>query len=167
MIFTELVKDFFTNPAMVVPMCAWFIAQLLKVIIKLLVDHKFSLERMFGDGGMPSGHSATVMSLCVISGWSAGLGSVLFAISAILAIVVMHDASGVRREAGKQASVILDILASLGKVNDVIFERDSVSRQQKLKTMVGHTPLQVFFGAILGLVFAIVYIWIAGIPYGA
>ena len=61
----------------------------------------------------------------------------------------------------------MDILASLGKVNDVIFERDSVARQQKLKTMVGHTPLQVFFGAILGVAFASVYILIAGLPYGA
>ena len=162
MIFTELVKDFFTNPAMVVPMCAWFIAQLLKVIIKLLVDHKFSFERMFGDGGMPSGHSATVMSLCVISGWSAGLGSVLFAISAILAIVVMHDASGVRREAGKQANTIKQLAEIM---NGMFLEKDEKIRTEKLKEFVGHTPLQVVFGALLGATVSIIAIIIFKIPY--
>lgn len=162
MIFTELVKDFFTNPAMVVPICAWFIAQLLKVIIKLLVDHKFSFERMFGDGGMPSGHSATVMSLCVISGWSAGLGSVLFAISAILAIVVMHDASGVRREAGKQANTIKQLAEIM---NGMFLGKDEKIRTEKLKEFVGHTPMQVVFGALLGATVSIIAIIIFKIPY--
>ena len=116
---------------------------------------------------MPSGHSATVACTAAMVGYTCGFASPAFGIAFILAIIVMHDASGVRREAGKQASVILDIIESLSTVNDVIFERDSAARQQKLKTMVGHTPLQVFFGAILGIVFSFVYIWIAGIPYGA
>ena len=116
---------------------------------------------------MPSGHSATVVCTATMVGYTCGFASAAFGVAFILAIIVMHDATGVRREAGKQASAILDILASLATVNDVIFERDSITRHQKLKTMVGHTPLQVFFGAILGLVFAAAYIWIAGIPYGA
>lgn len=162
MLFKELVTDFFSNPAIVVPICAWFIAQMLKVIIKLLVDHKFSVERMFGDGGMPSGHSATVMSLCVICGWSAGLNSIIFAISAILAIIVMHDASGVRRETGKQANTIKQ-LAEL--MNGMFLEKDEKIRTEKLKEFVGHTPMQVFFGALLGALVSVIAIVIFKIPY--
>ena len=162
MLFLELVKDFFTNPVMIIPICAWFIAQLLKVTIKLLVDKKFSLERMFGDGGMPSGHSATVMSLCVIIGWSAGLGSILFAISAVLAIIVMHDASGVRREAGKQANTIKQLAEIM---NGMFLGKDEKIRTEKLKEFVGHTPMQVFFGALLGAFVSIIAIIIFKIPY--
>ena len=160
----ELVKDFFTNPVMIIPICAWFTAQLLKVLIKLLVDRKLSLERMFGDGGMPSGHSATVMSLTVIVGWSSGLGSILFALSAVLAIIVMHDASGVRHEAGKQAMTIKQ-LAEI--INGMFLDKDEEIRTEKLKEFIGHTPMQVFFGAMLGAIVSIVAILIFKIPYAA
>lgn len=160
--FVKLVVDFFTNPLILVPISAWFIAQVLKVIIKFLVDHEFSLERLFGDGGMPSGHSATVTSLMVMCGWCCGLGSVPFAISAILAVVVMHDATGVRREAGKQATSIKQ-LAEI--INGMFLEKDEAIRTEKLKEFVGHTPLQVFFGAFLGIIVAIVALLISGTEY--
>lgn len=160
--FLDLIKDFLTNPVIIVPILAWLIAQVLKVIIKLLVDHTFSIERLFGDGGMPSGHSATVTSLMVMCGWCCGLGSVPFAIAAVLAVVVMHDATGVRREAGKQATSIKQI-ADI--INGMFLEKDEAVRTEKLKEFIGHTPIQVFFGSILGVIVAIVAILIVGMQY--
>ena len=162
-----LFLDLITNPVILAATGSWMVTQIMKFFIAWIAEGKPDFHRLYGDGGMPSGHSATVVCTATMVGYIYGFGSAAFGIAFMLAIIVMHDATGVRREAGKQASVIIDILASLGKLNDVIFERDSVSRQQKLKTMVGHTPLQVFFGAILGFAFSIVYILIAGIPYGA
>lgn len=160
--FSELVKDFFTNPVMIVPVIAWFTAQLFKVIIKLLVDHEFSIERLFGDGGMPSGHSATVSSLAVMCGWNFGLHSGIFAVSAVFAIIVMHDATGVRRETGKQALTIKQ-LAEI--VNGMFLGKDEEIRTEKLKEFVGHTPMQVFFGSLLGIIVAVVAAVILKIPY--
>lgn len=160
--FFDLVKDFFTNPVILVPIGAWLIAQVLKVIIKLLVDHELSFERLFGDGGMPSGHSATVTSLMVMCGRCCGFGSVNFAISAILAVVVMHDATGVRRETGKQATSIKQI-ADI--INGMFLEKDEAVRTEKLKEFVGHTPVQVFFGSLLGVIVAICAILISGLGY--
>lgn len=162
MLFMDLVEDFFTNPVIIVPVIAWFSAQFLKFIITLLVEKKISIERMFGDGGMPSGHSATVTSLMVMTGWSAGLGSIMFAISAILAIIVMHDASGVRRETGKQAMTIKQ-LAEI--VNGMFVGKDQEVRTEKLKEFVGHTPMQVAFGSVLGALVAILSIIILKTPY--
>ena len=160
--FFDLVLDFLKNPVMIVPIFAWMIAQVLKVIIKLLVDHEFSFERLFGDGGMPSGHSATVTSLMIMCGWCCGFGSVNFAISAVLAVVVMHDATGVRRETGKQATSIKQI-ADI--INGMFLEKDEALRTEKLKEFVGHTPVQVFFGSLLGIIVAILTILISGIEY--
>ena len=95
-------------------------------------------------------------------GISSGFDSPVFGLAVMFAIVVMHDALGVRRETGKQAVVLLDIFSTLG---DALFEGDSIRRREKLKTMVGHTPMQVFFGAIVGLIVAILFIWIFGITY--
>ena len=104
--------DFLTNKCLIVPIAAWLISQILKIIINALVHKEFRIERLWGDGGMPSGHSATVCSLAVMCGFTYGFGSGIFAIAAILATIVMNDAVGVRREAGKQA-VTLKQLAEL------------------------------------------------------
>ena len=145
--------DAFTNPILLVPIFSWLTAQLLKVFINLLVTKRFSIHRLLGDGGMPSGHSATVVSLACMCGLVAegGFASAEFAIAAILAVVVMHDASGVRREAGKQAMSIISIIAVL---DEVLSEKDKNIRTEKLKVLIGHTPLQVVAGAILGFAVA-------------
>lgn len=145
-------------------LCSWLMAQVLKFFIAWIADGRANFRRLFGDGGMPSGHTATVVSMAVMAGYTCGFASPLFAVAFILAIIVMHDATGVRRETGKQAIVLLDILSMLG---DVFSEKDDNVRRQKLKTMVGHTPMQVFFGAILGLLVAVLYILIFKIAYGA
>ena len=150
--------NIFTNPVLLVPGCSWIIAQLLKAIISAIVHKKFSFDRLVGDGGMPSGHSATVMSLATMCGLRDGFGSVTFGLAMIFAIVVMHDATGVRREAGKHAQSIISIVEAL---NDYFSESDEQIKTDKLKVLVGHTPLQVAVGAVLGVVTAVVYHLIA------
>ena len=143
-----------TNPVLIVPGCAWIIAQVAKAVINAIVNKKFSFDRLVGDGGMPSGHSATVTSLAVMCGILNGFDSAVFGLSAIFAIVVMHDATGVRREAGKHARSILSIVEVL---DDYISESDERIKPEKLKVLVGHTPLQVVVGLALGIVIAVGY----------
>lgn len=145
------------NPVILIPACSWAIAQILKTIINLIMNKKFSIDRLFGDGGMPSGHSATVTSLAVMCGLTAGFDSVEFAIALILAIIVMHDATGVRQEAGKQAASIIKIAELL---NDYFSEHDEHIKTDKLKVLVGHTPLQVVCGSLLGGVVSLAYYFI-------
>ena len=144
----------FTNPVLWVPALSWLVAQILKTVINAIMNKKFSLSRLVGDGGMPSGHSATVTALAVMCGLKDGFGSVTFAIATILAIIVMHDALGVRREAGKQAASIINIAEVL---NDYFSEHDKNIKTDKLKVLIGHTPLQVVCGSILGCAMALAY----------
>ena len=146
------------NPVLLIPACSWMVAQVLKTIINAIMDKKFSLDRLVGDGGMPSGHSATVTSLATMCGFVKGFDSVEFAIAMILAIIVMHDATGVRREAGKQAVSIIKIAELL---NDYFSEHDEHIKTDKLKVLVGHTPLQVVCGALLGVAISVAYYLIA------
>ena len=139
---------------LIIPTCSWLTAQVLKTIINAIMNKKMTWSRLVGDGGMPSGHSATVSSLAAMCGLQAGFGSVEFAIATILAIIVMHDASGVRRETGKQAASIISIAEV---INDYISESDTNIKTDKLKVLVGHTPLQVLFGALLGIAIAVIY----------
>ena len=144
------VKDLVTNPFLLTSLSGWMVAQVLKVISNAVVYKKLDFSRLFGDGGMPSGHSATVSSLACITGLVYGLGSFEFAFTTILAIIVCHDATGVRMETGKQAMILNELRESL----DIIFTDEVAS--VKLKEMVGHTPFQVGAGIILGVLDAIV-----------
>ena len=145
-----------TNPVLLIPGAAWITAQILKTIINAIVNKRFSFDRLVGDGGMPSGHSATVTALAMMCGFEAegGFGSVEFGLAMIFAIVVMHDAMGVRREAGKHARSIISIVEQL---NDYFSEHDDKIKTEKLKVLVGHTPLQVIIGSLLGALIAILY----------
>ena len=143
-------KELVTNPFLITSCSSWFIAQLIKVIINFFVTKKLDWERLVGDGGMPSGHSATVSSLAVFAALRCGCGSFEFAVCAILAIIVCHDAMGVRQEAGKQAMVINDMVEQFEK----LLKQDIVDID--LKELVGHTPLQVLAGISLGVVNALV-----------
>ena len=158
----EIIEDIFTNCLLLIPIISWFTCQIIKVLVHLIFEREFSIERMFGDGGMPSGHSATVFSLMAAAGWAYGFDSAVFAISAILAVVVMHDAMGVRREAGKHAESIKEIAEH---INEFLKEKDVNIRTEKIKKLVGHTPLQVFVGALIGLSIAIIVCAIVGISY--
>ena len=137
--------DLFSNPFLITSTLAWLVAQALKVIINAFINRKLDWERLFGDGGMPSGHSATVSSLATISGLLCGLRSYEFGISAILAIIVCHDAMGVRREAGRHAKV----LNELHKAFEELMNQDLPD--VALKEFVGHTPIQVCAGILIGI----------------
>lgn len=142
--------DLLGNGLLITAVLSWAIAQVLKIFIHWWVTKKFDIMRLFGDGGMPSGHSATVSSMAVLCALIYGAGSFQFAITAMLAIIVCHDAMGVRLETGKQARVLNEILQSI----DVMLS-DEVA-EVKLKEMVGHTAYQVVAGVIIGCLNAVV-----------
>ena len=145
----QCLVDLITNKILVVGVVSWFLAQVFKCISNLILTKKFSFERLFGDGGMPSGHSATVVSVATATGLYEGFNSPVFAVAAIVAIVVMHDAMNVRYQAGKQAE-LLNVMAEM-------FEKvtgTDLPNEEKLKELLGHTPLQVAAGCILGIVTA-------------
>lgn len=147
----EFISDLLQNRVFMAAATGWLVAQVLKTIIDMCVNKSFDPERLVGSGGMPSSHSATVCALATAAGIEYGGGSFQFAISAILAIIVMYDARGVRREAGLQAQVLNEMIAffqNMGK---------SVSYEEKLKELIGHTPLQVTAGAILGILISVLY----------
>ena len=144
----EWLSQLISNRILICSLSAWAAAQVIKTILYAIINKTFEFERLFGDGGMPSGHSATVTTMVVSSGIAYGFDSAVFAIAAIVAIVVMHDATGVRFETGKQSKIINDLLSSLTD--------SALSDEEKLKEFVGHTPLQVLCGAVLGAVMAIV-----------
>ena len=154
--------DFIGNYVLTVSLVAWLLAQIMKFFVAWVADGKPNPSRLFGDGGMPSAHSATVTAMAVMAGYTVGFSSPLFGIAFVFAIIVMHDATGVRRETGKQSRLLIEIVATL---NGIISEKDAIVRRQKLKTMVGHTPMQVFFGAIFGVLVSVLYILILGVPY--
>ena len=137
------------NQVLISAVLGWTVAQFLKTVIDMVLNRSFNPERIFGSGGMPSSHSATVCALTTASGMKYGVGSFEFAVSFVLAMIVMYDARGVRRETGKQAKLLNSVLF------ENILNRDGVFLQQKLKEYVGHTPLQVVAGAILGILIAV------------
>lgn len=144
--------DFLGNNIFWASAIAWFTAQVLKTIIHLILTKEFVAERMVGSGGMPSCHSATVCSLTTASCLEFGAGSFEFAVTLMLAIIVMYDAMGVRRETGIQAKLLNDIIKTFEDMG-----RSEISAHDKLKEFVGHTPLQVLAGAILGTIIAILF----------
>ena len=143
-------QELLSNPFLLIGLSSWFWAQLIKTIIHAIVTKSIDFTRLIGDGGMPSGHSATVSSLATAAALVYGLGSFEFAIALVFAIVVCKDAMGVRLETGKQAAIINDIVEAF----NVLTSEEKLS-DAKLKEFVGHTPLQVIAGILLGIVNAV------------
>lgn len=144
----EFLRELANNHILMAAIWGWLVAQILKTVIHLALTRQFVAERLVGSGGMPSSHSATVCALATATGIIYGGDSFEFAVAAIFAIVVMYDAIGVRRETGIQARVInemMELFSHMGK---------GVSTEEKLKEFVGHTPIQVLAGAILGIAIA-------------
>ena len=127
----------------------WFAAQVIKTVIYTCITKSFDPERLVGSGGMPSSHSATVCAMVVATGRYCGVNSPLFAIAAVLSIIVMYDAMGVRYETGEQAKVLNRMFTEW---MDQGFEQFQLPHGKKLKEMVGHTPIEVVTGAALGIV---------------
>ncbi len=134
-----------SNPYFVVPLIAWAIAQASKGIWDSVLTHRFSVRRLATAGGMPSSHSALVVSLTTIIGRLQGVQTPLFALALILSAVVMYDATGVRRAAGQQAMI-------LNRLIDDLFIAHQGLQQERLRELLGHTPIEVIAGALLGIV---------------
>lgn len=127
---------------LIVPFVTWLCVQTFKVLWELATTKKLNFKRIIGAGGMPSSHTAIVISITTMVGRSQGIDSVIFAVSLIFSLVVMYDACGVRRQAGKQARILNDIVNTPGLT--------TVQVREKLVEALGHTPLQVIVGAIVG-----------------
>ena len=139
---------FITNKYIYVPMILWFFIQVFKVVHDLYKTKKFNFRRILGAGGMPSSHSAVVVSIATLIGKDFGVDSAIFALSLIFALVVMYDACGVRRAAGKQAKLLNEIVNTPGL--------SSIEVKGKLQEALGHTPVQVFVGALIGIIAGLV-----------
>lgn len=137
--------NIWNNEHLWIPLITWVIVQSCKVIIDLIKNKKLNVKRMWGAGGMPSSHSALMTSLATTIAYTEGLESPLFAITVIMAGVVMYDAAGVRRAAGKQARVLNQIIESEGQ---------NINIQEKLIELLGHTPVEVLAGAFVGILVA-------------
>ena len=142
-------QDLITNYYLISAMAAWLLAQFLKIFTGFFKEQKFSLKAMFfGTGGMPSSHTAMVAALCTSCAIGEGFDSAIFAISVVLSIIVMIDATGVRRETGKQSRALNIIVEEL-------FKSDEKNFDMRFKELIGHTPLQVVCGFVTGMVAAI------------
>ena len=143
-------NEILSNQVLVSAVAGWIVAQVLKTMLDFALNRTINWERMVGSGGMPSSHSATVCGLTTAAALHYGVSSFEFAVCFVLSMVVMYDATGVRRETGKQAKLLNSILSENPlKLNAEVL-------QEKLKEYVGHTPLQVVAVAILGICLALV-----------
>ena len=140
---------FVTNKYIYVPIILWFCIQSFKLIYDLCTTQKINFKRIIGAGGMPSSHSAIVIALATLIGKNLGVDSPIFAVILIFAFIVMYDACGVRRAAGKQAKVLNEIVNTRGLSN--------LQVQEKLQEALGHTPIQVFVGALIGLIAGLIF----------
>lgn len=148
-------QELLQNDILLAGILSWFTAQVLKTVLYAVINKDLDFTRMVGDGGMPSAHSATVSAVASMTGLLCGFGSPMFAVACILAIIVMHDATGVRLETGKQAKLLNEMVAlweALGQ--------PKLSIEKKLKEFVGHTPMQVLAGMLLGIAVAIIYYYV-------
>ena len=141
-------QEFITNKYIYVPLAVWFCIQAFKVIYDLVTTKKFNFKRIMGAGGMPSSHSAVVTSLATLIGKYEGVDTPLFALSFAFAFVVMYDACGVRRAAGKQAALLNKLVETPGLTG--------VQVSEKLVEVLGHPPVQVFVGALIGVVVGLI-----------
>ena len=148
MTFGEWILALITNKYLIAGGSAWLIAQVVKTVIHAIINKKIVLERLIGDGGMPSAHSATVSALATFTAWRCGPGSFEFAATLFLAIIVCHDAMGVRLETGKQAKLLNEMMELYKTLSSKELP------EVKLKEFVGHTPIQVVAGILTGILVA-------------
>ena len=148
--------EIITNKVLIIPLCSWAIAQLLKVIIVLIQKKQLDLRYLVISGGMPSSHSAFVSALAASVALIEGFGSTAFGISAILALVIMYDAAGVRHSVGQQSVVLNRIIRELR------LRRPVVELGRDLKEFIGHTQFQVIIGGLIGIIVTLLWLAITG-----
>ncbi len=142
-------NNIFNNKFLCVPFCVWLAIQIVKFITDWIVNKKPNFKRLVGAGGMPSSHSAVVATLTTLIGQEYGVESGIFAMSCVFSAIVMYDAAGVRRAAGKQATLLNKLVENAANSGIVVSE--------KLVEVLGHTPLQVLVGAIIGVLVGLLY----------
>ena len=145
----KILDDIIHNKFIYIPFLLWLVIQTFKVVFELVKNKRLNVKRIIGAGGMPSSHSAIVCVIAVLIGKEYGYDSGIFALSTVFAFIVMYDAAGVRRAAGKQAMILNKILETPGLTTGEV--------QGKLIEALGHTPIQVFVGAIIGIVVGIIF----------
>ena len=133
---------------LITPFLIWFCIQTFKLIYDMVTTKKFNFKRILGAGGMPSSHSAVVTCLATMIGKSQGINSPIFALAVVFAFVVMYDAAGIRRAAGKQAKLLNKIVETPGLTGLQVSE--------KLVEVLGHTPTQVLVGALIGVIVGLI-----------
>lgn len=144
----EYIRQFMSNKAFFVVLFAWLFSCLVKGVLVWIKNGKLDMTRFMGSGGMPSSHSTLVTCLAMCIGFKMGFDNPVFVVCCAFALVVMYDASGIRRAAGQQAKMINMII-------DAWKETDPIEKQIRLKEILGHTPLEVWAGATLGVVIAV------------
>ena len=147
--------DLITNWVLIIPLCAWVVAQLIKVVVALAQGKGLELSYFISSGGMPSAHSAMVSALATAVAMTNGFSSTFFAIAVVLAAVVMYDATGVRQSVGQQSVVLNRIILELKRREPL------VKIEADLRELMGHTPFEVIAGSALGIVFAWLWLFIA------
>ena len=148
-----MLYEIITNKVLIIPICSWAVAQLLKVIVILIQKKQLDLRYLVVSGGMPSAHSALVSALATSVALVQGLASVAFGISAILALIVMYDAAGIRQSVGQQSVILNRIIRELRRRRPIMeLERD-------LREFIGHTQFQVIAGGVLGV--GVAWLWLA------
>jgi hypothetical protein len=149
--------DLITNYILIIPLCAWVTAQIVKTFVALIQGKGFDLSYLVSSGGMPSAHSAMISALSTAAAIEEGLGSAVFAVSTIIALIVMYDAAGVRQSVGQQSVVINRI------IREIRSKEPLVKLEAELKELMGHTPFEVIVGSALGIAMACVWYAIAWI----
>ncbi len=142
-------EGFIHNKYIIIPVLTWFFIQLFKLVYDLVTTKKFNFKRILGAGGMPSSHSAVVVSVATMIGKDIGVDTPMFALALLFSLIVMYDAAGVRRAAGKQARLLNKIVQTPGL--------SGLEVQEKLVEVLGHTPVQVFVGALIGIIVGLVF----------
>lgn len=141
------ISRIFGNQVLTVTFFGWFIAQLLKVIFVLISTKSLDVSRFVGSGGMPSSHSSLVTSMTTAIGMTEGFGSSIFALAFGVSCIIMYDAAGVRYAVGTQAKILNQIISDI---------QEHKFREEKLKELIGHTPIEVIAGGVLGVIVAII-----------
>ena len=139
----------FSNEILGASLLACFLAQVLKIFFYYLQEKKLDFTRMIGSGGMPSSHSSFVCALTTCVGFAEGFTSPMFALSFVFSMIIMYDASGVRKSVGEQAKILNVIVKKI--------ENHENNFEKELKELIGHTKLEVFWGAILGIIIGVLF----------
>ncbi len=147
-----VMAELWGNQILLIAFTSWAAAQIIKVVIILIQEKRVAWNFFVSSGGMPSSHTATVAALATAVGLTAGLGSIYFSIAAVLAIIVMYDAAGVRQSVG-QHSIVLNRI-----IKEFSFKTPRPEFEKAFREFIGHTPLQVLMGALLGITIA--WIWV-------